>query len=409
MNGHVRKYCSLFVAISVIWPLAAWSQTPMADEFAAKQPTGTPVTQLSRDLSQDTQFLTLIRARDKDLAVTSEIRRIISFHDNFRSRLERFLLDVSNESSNREQKTRAITSALARLQKFDDDVRAESELSAKIGLTRKFDDEYPVFRADPILRADTGPIGRALRFPVRDFENDRVTSFIQRERSNANEVFQNVSVENRGWSNNYEKLFTSIERNLGELRTTLPRLDALPLQFNELSGAGSLDTMTAEQIQSGISRYRGALQETLNDLATTTPSSSRASQMRSELLAQADSLGKELAARSLEANTQFQELERSISGAAKNLYGNKVGADSFNYLLVVFAGVFIVIMIMPRFYPEIVATNVLKSEFLLQFSTVFVLVAAIIILAIGELIAKDQLPVLLAGISGYVLGQLGKA
>jgi len=56
-----------------------------------------------------------------------------------------------------------------------------------------------------------------------------------------------------------------------------------------------------------------------------------------------------------------------------------------------------------------IAANLLKAEFLLQFSTVFVLIAAIIILGIGDLIDKDQLPVLLAGISGYVLGQLGKA
>jgi hypothetical protein len=121
-----------------------------------------------------------------------------------------------------------------------------------------------------------------------------------------------------------------------------------------------------------------------------------------------DSLGRELVAKSTEANGQFRELEKSISQSAKSLYGNKVGADSFNYLLIVFAAVFLVIMVAPRFYPEAVATNVLRAEFLLQFSTVFVLVAAIIILAIGELIAKDQLPVLLAGISGYVLGQLGK-
>ena len=65
-------------------------------------------------------------------------------------------------------------------------------------------------------------------------------------------------------------------------------------------------------------------------------------------------------------------------------------------------------MAVPRIYPEVVAGNILKAEFLLQFSTVFVLVAAIIILGIGELIDKQQLPVLLAGISGYVLGQLGK-
>ena len=65
-------------------------------------------------------------------------------------------------------------------------------------------------------------------------------------------------------------------------------------------------------------------------------------------------------------------------------------------------------MIAPKFYSDKVVGNILKSEFLLQFSTVFVLIAAIIILGIGKLIKEDQLPVLLAGISGYVLGQLGK-
>ena len=65
-------------------------------------------------------------------------------------------------------------------------------------------------------------------------------------------------------------------------------------------------------------------------------------------------------------------------------------------------------MAIPRVYNVTIAQNILKAEFLLQFSTVFVLVAAIIILGIGELIDKQQLPVLLAGISGYVLGQLGK-
>jgi hypothetical protein len=400
MRNYIRKYCSLYAVISIVWPLAAWSQTPTVDEFAARQPAGTPAPQLSRDLSQDTQFLTLIRARDKDLALTSELRRIISFHDNFRSRLERFLLDISNEASIREQRTSAINLALTRLQKFEDDVKGAGELSAKIGLAKKFDEEYPVFRADSV----SSGLSRAPR--LRNVESEGATFFIQRERSNANEVFQNVSVENRGWFNNYEKLFTSIEKNFNEIRTAMPRLDRLPLQFNELAGARSFDTVTADQIQSGIDLYRRALQDTLSDIATSPPS--RAAEVRTDLLAQADALGRDLIARSFEANTQFRELEKSISGAAKNLYGNKVGADSFNYLLVVFAGVFIVIMIMPRFYPEIVATNVLKSEFLLQFSTVFVLVAAIIILAIGELIAKDQLPVLLAGISGYVLGQLGK-
>jgi hypothetical protein len=179
----------------------------------------------------------------------------------------------------------------------------------------------------------------------------------------------------------------------------------LPLQFYRLAEASSFDALTPNQIQAGIGKYRAALQTALTDLGTQPAS---AESTREQLMAQADSLGRELVGRSTEANSELQNLEQSIAGQAKSLYSGKVGAESFNNLLLVFAGVFIVIMIMPRFYPEIVASNLLKSEFLLQFSTVFVLVAAIIILAIGDFIARDQLPVLLAGISGYVLGQLGK-
>jgi len=55
-----------------------------------------------------------------------------------------------------------------------------------------------------------------------------------------------------------------------------------------------------------------------------------------------------------------------------------------------------------------ITSNNLKEEFLLQFSTVFLLIAGTIILGIGVLVNKQQLPVLVAGISGYVLGKLGK-
>ena len=124
-------------------------------------------------------------------------------------------------------------------------------------------------------------------------------------------------------------------------------------------------------------------------------------------MGQLAALDQELQKKRTDLNTQIGGLEKNIILNAKSLYGKTVSENSFAYLLIVFAAVFFVIMIMPYFYPQPIAENVLKSEFLLQFSTVFVLVAAIIILAIGGFIARDQLPVLLAGISGYVLGQLG--
>jgi hypothetical protein len=105
----------------------------------------------------------------------------------------------------------------------------------------------------------------------------------------------------------------------------------------------------------------------------------------------------------------MREVERNIARSAKDIFGANINSDIFRWLLVVFAGIFVLIMVSPMLYSRTsIAENLLKAEFLLQFSTVFILTAAIIILGIGGFIKDDQLPVLLAGISGYVLGQLGK-
>ena len=61
------------------------------------------------------------------------------------------------------------------------------------------------------------------------------------------------------------------------------------------------------------------------------------------------------------------QFEKQISASAKSIYGNAIGADSFTYLLIVFAAVFLIIMVAPYFYSDKVALNLLKAEFLLQF------------------------------------------
>jgi hypothetical protein len=403
MFSYARKCCCLGAAL-ILWPHAAWSQWSQAQPVTPGQPPapvqpapiGTSGVQLSRDLSQDTQFLALLRARDGQFALVGELRRIIAYHDNFRSRLDRlFLADSATRDSaarvTRETLTASINSGLSRLQKFEADINAASSLSAKLNLAKKFDEDYP-------LEYDR---------PTNSNERERLT-FVQRERTNADEAFRNVSIENREWLTRYENLFSTVQNGLNQLSIKLPRLTELPPQFYTLAGASSFETLTENQIQLGIDKYRSTLQDTLNEI-TVLPQSSSVESVRTQVMTQVDTLGRELVSKSSEANTQFRELEKSISNTARSLYGNKVGADSFNYLLYVFAGVFFLVMIVPKFYTDAIATNVLKSEFLLQFSTVFVLIAAIIILGIGELIQKEQLPTLLAGISGYVLGQLGKS
>jgi hypothetical protein len=233
--------------------------------------------------------------------------------------------------------------------------------------------------------------------------NEQTAAFARRERANANEVFQNVSFENREFLAGYEQLFAMIEAIGNDTKPT--PLNDLPQQFFILAGAKSTDTITEPQVRSGISKYRDTLQQTRASIAASVEETTET--VKSRLLTKLDGFGENLLKKSAALNNQMGGLERNMTLAARSLYGKTVGADSFNYLLIVFAAVFVIIMIAPKFYPVPVAENILKSEFLLQFSTVFVLVAAIIILAIGGFIEKNQLPVLLAGISGYVLGQLG--
>jgi hypothetical protein len=374
----------------IVWPTVAWPQTPGGPQSAQQAP---------RNLSQDDQFLTLLRTRDAQFALIVEMKKIVAYHDNFRSRLARVLDGARVQTLDREQVKNRIDSELARLEKLENDANAIDDLNAKINLVSRFDADFP-------LRIRARVRGSA-PFSPRALEIDEQPLFTQRERAYAIEVFQNVSTENREWLSTYEKLFTDVEAKLGALSISVPSLDRLPLSFAELVGAAALDVLTKEQIQRAISSYRNVLQAALREVEAA-PNPPSLESVKAHLMADVDQMGKSLAAKSVEINSQIRDLEKNITMQAKALYGTKVGADSFTYLLIVFAGVFLVVMIMPRFYPDAVAINVLKSEFLLQFSTVFVLIAAIIILAIGELIAKDQLPVLLAGISGYVLGQLGK-
>jgi hypothetical protein len=238
---------------------------------------------------------------------------------------------------------------------------------------------------------------------------DELPAFLRRERLAANDAFQNVSSEIKEFRNSYDTVFANIEGSRKSASITLPSLGQLPQSFYELAdGAASFDALTEGQMSAAIAKYKTTIQAALAEV----PKAAQAlptggATLRTRLITELEQIRGRLAGLLAEKTTELGKVEKSLAAAAKALYGTKVGAESFNYLLIVFAVVFLVVMMAPKMYPDIVAINVIKSEFLLQFSTVFVLVAAIIILAIGGLIKEDQLPVLLAGISGYVLGQLG--
>lgn len=378
LNPHAG--CATLITVVLFWSMTALAQTPPRSQpFAATDPA-----------AQDTQFIALFSSRDTQLASIAELKRIISYHDNLRNRIEQrpevssFAEPISRSAA----AARQLNDELRRLQSFENAVEKATSLSEKRKLVSDFDgDLFPV--------------------KIRTPGTDDLGFFLRRESAAAGEVFQNVSSENKEFLSNYRTLISSIAGFAPSI--SISSLDHLPNSFFQLAnGATSNDSLTEDQIQTAIMKYRASLQAALAELPRAAQGEP-AADLRNKLTTEFEKIRTRLATLNAAKIAELGIVEKSLTVTAKALYGTKVGADSFTYLLFVFAAVFIVVMVAPKFYPDIVAINVLKSEFLLQFSTVFVLVAAIIILAIGGLIKEDQLPVLLAGISGYVLGQLGVA
>lgn len=81
---------------------------------------------------------------------------------------------------------------------------------------------------------------------------------------------------------------------------------------------------------------------------------------------------------------------------------------SFLYMLIAFVFSLLALHLVIRWFPSETANRVFSSGYLLQIFTVFVLISSIVILAIANVLQGEQLSTLIAAISGYVLGQLGR-
>ena len=375
-------YFTLLIA-HLLFPISAIAQTGNSAATALTGNSAAPA--LTGNSTEDKAFLAIIKAREEKLVFVTELNQIKSYHDKLKSGL--VALFSSLAVSSREAHFKRIDDELGRVKQFEDDLKNASDNGKRNELAKQFGEGgYPVALNNVPLPAPSSPI-----------------QFASRERLIQSGVFQNV-VEGRQFVERYQNVLQTLDSFNNSARA--PLLEQLPNRFSDLAGASS-ETLTDSQITSALSKYRDALDRTRNSLPTSLQSDIDA--FKSSVMASVDALGGDLQKKIDDRNNQMTELETTIPLNGKSLYGNKVGAESFNYLLLVFLLVFLVIMIMPKFYPAPIAQNVLKSDFLLQFSTVFVLVAAIIILSIGNFIERNQLPVLLAGISGYVLGQLGTA
>lgn len=323
----------------------------------------------------------------------------------------------------------AIEAEQKRVDTLDSAITTSGDEKDKISLIADFDDGYPLFRNYTISEnLDLGAISTQSEIANvlsrgRGLGDDaplKLTRFVQTERQTLTESLQSASSENKDILNRQENLLKKIQHYASSLSRgpKLPHLDSLPEQFSVIIGIRPLNfrfPLSAQETQSSLAKVSDAIakyREALQDAKVEAPISLSPDSIvaeKKEILGEADAIASELKSRDTSQKSLIDKLEREILVSAKSIYGSAIGTDSFTYLLIVFALIFGVIMVVPRMYPETVASNILKAEFLLQFSTVFVLIAAIIILGIGKLIQQDQVPVLLAGISGYVLGQLGKA
>jgi hypothetical protein len=187
--------------------------------------------------------------------------------------------------------------------------------------------------------------------------------------------------------------------------------NAFPSYIYEIVGADSFAAMAnLAQAQRFAELYRGKLQEIE---AQSRQLIAAHANDRAQLLQLFNGMTEMVQANLQRLQSAKGRSEEMMIHQAERNFGNNVNEGSFKWMLVIFGIAFVVLFIVPYLYRDAatssIAGQILTSNFILQFCTVFILTASIVLLGIGRYIEKDQLPVLLAGISGYVLGQLGRS
>lgn len=330
--------------------------------------------------SQDEEFLALVKIRDSQLVSENELRRIAEYPTGFTLRL-RDAYDIKDPfPRTHDSLIKVIDSELARLKSFEANVKTENDVLQVRRAAQDFDVSYPLLRSD-ILPSDQGglitePLPRRLliagipRFQVQATSNElyKFSLFSKNERQKIADLTQSISSgEIRGILNRYENVLKEIEHYAVVLNQPpiLKPLDELPQQFNLLASDSEkvdYDALTVAQIQSGIDKYRAALTKARDEVPDEI-SSDLITSARKNIDTDVDHITAELANQTNDERELRKRLEDQIVASAKSVYGKAVGSDSFNYLLIVFTLVFGVVMVLPRFYPEAVAANILKAEF----------------------------------------------
>jgi hypothetical protein len=199
----------------------------------------------------------------------------------------------------------------------------------------------------------------------------------------------------------------SVTNGLARLRESA----SLPSNMHDLVQAASLEAMaTPAQTQQFADLYRARLNDMEQQVRAITIGQANE---RAQLLNLFNAITEQVQPFLARLQNERTRSEEMLIQQAERTFGHNVNEGSFKWMLVIFGIAFVVLILVPWLYRNAdthsIPGQLLTSNFILQFCTVFILTASIVLLGIGRYIEKDQLPVLLAGISGYVLGQLGRS
>ena len=86
-----QRVIRTILAIGLLLPVSGLAQETSKQGPAHAAETTLTTALVSQVSARDTQFLALIHARDGQWAILQELRRIVSFNDNFRSQIQNVL------------------------------------------------------------------------------------------------------------------------------------------------------------------------------------------------------------------------------------------------------------------------------------------------------------------------------
>lgn len=376
----------MIVAVGLVSSIQAFGQPARPD--AGHEQRGLALDDRRGGLAEDS-IMVHLRVRDAILQHHVALTGMATFRQQMSRQLSDFLATSNTRSAEatREQVRRELQRLAAAEPRL-----LVAESAARDRDLADFDTQFP-------LRLDI----------ARGGAGDAVVVFSQLRSGLAQLQFAN-NTKLRELGAALESVLLETEQKVrGTAEARIAELHALPRMFYQLVGRQSFQEMTPDDVRRAIDAYRSRLTSVETEAGM---SPQERSNLSTSVRTRLEQIGQDIRTEITLLEQEVGRIQNAMLDTARTRYSNTVGENSFYALLLVFAVIFVLLLTAPLLYKNFdndVAKKLLTSQFILQFSTVFVLTSAILILGIGRFIKDDQLPVLLAGISGYVLGQLGRS